>query len=253
MLKVRVIPTLLSNGFNLVKGEGFESWRTIGALVPAVRVFNSRDVDELLILDVSARKDRRACEPSIAEDAAAHSRVPLTVGGGVSSTDDIRSLLAAGADKVVLNSAALMDPALIGESARRFGSQCVVLAIDVRMIDGKYRCTSHSGAAVTGRHPQSWAREACDRGAGEVIVTRVERDGTLAGYDIPLVASVSEAVTIPVIASGGAGCYADLLAAITEGGASAVAAGAMFQFTEQTPAEARDFLARHGVPVRQGA
>src|SRR4051812_14798558 len=132
MLKVRVIPTLLSNGFGLVKGEAFQSWRTVGTLVPAVRVYNLRDVDELLILDVAARRERRSFDLDTARDAAVESRVPLSMGGGISSVEEVQALLAAGADKVVLNSAALEDPTLIERSADRFGSQCIVLAIDVR-------------------------------------------------------------------------------------------------------------------------
>ncbi|WP_331272299.1 imidazole glycerol phosphate synthase subunit HisF [Motilibacter aurantiacus] len=248
-----MIPTLLSNGFGLVKGEAFASWRTVGTLVPAVRVFNSRDVDELLIVDVAARREERSVDLDTAAEAAVQSRVPLTVGGGVDTVEDVAELLAAGADKVVVNSAALAGPGLVEQAARRFGSQCVVVSVDVREVDGAWRCFSHSGSRPTERDPVSWAREAADRGAGEILVTRVEYDGRLTGYDIPLVASVAQAVGVPVIASGGAGSYADMLAAIREGGASAVAAGAMFQFTEQTPAEARDYLAAHGVPVRRGS
>ena len=251
MLKVRVIPTLLSNGFGLVKGEAFESWRTVGTLVPAVRVFNTRDVDELLILDVAARRERRPCDLDTARAAAIESRVPLSIGGGVSSLAEVQDLLAAGADKVVLNTAALDQPQLIEDAARRFGSQCVVLAIDVRVVDGVGMVTARSGAELTNRVPVRWAREAQDRGVGEILVTRVENDGLLTGYDLPLVAEVAAAVSVPVIASGGAGSYEHMRAAIQEAGASAVAAGAMFQFTEQTPAMARAYLAEHGIPVRR--
>src|SRR5688500_9078119 len=153
MLKVRVIPTLLSNGFGLVKGEAFQSWRTVGTLVPAVRVFNTRDVDELLILDVAARREHRPCDLDTARDAAVESRVPLSIGGGVSSIGDVQDLLAAGADKVVLNTAALEQPQLIEDAARRFGTQCVVLAIDVRVVDGERVVTSRSGAELTDRDP----------------------------------------------------------------------------------------------------
>lgn len=252
MLKVRVIPTLLSNGFGLVKGEAFQSWRTVGTLVPAVRVFNTRDVDEMLILDVAARRENRSCDLDTARDAAVESRVPLSIGGGVSSVGDVQDLLAAGADKVVLNTAALDRPQLIEDAAGRFGSQCVVLAIDVRVVEGEWVCTSDSGSRTTGRDPVSWAKEAQDRGAGEVLVTRVEHDGLLTGYDLPLLSEVSQAVTVPVIAAGGAGSYEHMRAAIQDAGASAVAAGAMFQFTEQTPAMARQYLAQHGIPVRRG-
>ena len=252
MLKVRVIPTLLSNGFGLVKGEAFQSWRTVGTLVPAVRVFNSRDVDELLILDVAARRENRPCDLDTARDAALESRVPLSIGGGVSSVGEVQDLLGAGADKVVLNTAALENPKLIGDAAARFGAQCIVLAIDVRVVEDSWVCTSNSASAVTERDPVSWAKEAQERGAGEILLTRVESDGLLTGYDLPLLTQVTAAVTVPVIAAGGAGTYEHMRAAIQDGGASAVAAGAMFQFTEQTPAMARRYLAEHGIPVRRG-
>jgi cyclase len=250
MLKVRVIPTLLSNGFGLVKGEAFQSWRTVGTLVPAVRVFNTRDVDELLIVDVAARREGRCCDLYTAEDAAAESRVPLSIGGGITSVAEVQELLATGADKVVLNTGALERPQLIEEAATRFGTQCVVLSVDVRVVEGRRLVTTHSGSQTTDRDPVAWAKEAQDRGAGEILVTRVESDGLLTGYDLPLVADVAGAVSVPVIAAGGAGTYEHMRAAVQDAGASAVAAGAMFQFTEQTPALARSYLASHGIPVR---
>lgn len=250
MLKVRIIPTLLTDGFGLVKGERFDSWRTVGALMPAVRVFNRRDVDELVILDVRARAERRPCDPVLIEEIAGEVRVPLSVGGGISDLDDIDRVLGAGADKVILNSAAYDDPALVNRSAGRYGSQCIVVAIDVAETDGGLRCVARSGSTPTAWSPEEWAREVAERGAGEILVTRTELDGTLEGYDLHLVAEVSAAVDVPVIAAGGAGSYEHLLAGV-RAGASAVAAGAMFQFTHQTPAEARDHLGSHGVPVRR--
>jgi cyclase len=250
VLKVRVIPTLLSNGFGLVKGEAFQSWRTGGTRVAAVRGVKKRDVDERRIHDVAARRESRCCDLFTAQDAAAESRVPLSIGGGITSVSEVQDLLAAGADKVVLNTGALERPQLIEEAAQRFGTQCVVLSIDVRVVDGRRLVTTHSGARTTDRDPVSWAKEAQDRGAGEILVTRVESDGLLTGYDLPLVADVAGAVGVPVIASGGAGTYEHMRAAVQDAGASAVAAGAMFQFTEQTPALARSYLAAHGVPVR---
>ena len=251
MLKTRVIPTLLTNGYGLVKGEKFDSWRSVGSLVPALRVFNSRDVDELVILDIAARQEARSCDIDIAREAARHCRAPLTIGGGVSGPEDVASLLEQGADKVVLNSSALQDPSIIDTSAALFGSQCLVLSIDARITKSGYICTSHNGSGAVDRSPVSWAREAEARGIGELLLTSVDRDGTLTGYDLDLLADVADAVRVPVIAAGGAGSYQDLLRAVVEGGASAVAAGAMFQFTEQTPDEAREFLSVNGVPVRK--
>jgi len=254
MLKVRVIPTLLWKDGSLVKGTGFDSWRRIGAAMPAIKVYNTRDVDELVLMDVTATADGRG--PDLAEiDALARECfVPFTVGGGVASVETVRDLLRAGADKVIVNSAAYSNPALVTEAALRFGSQCVVAAIDVlRGDDGAYVCCARSGSQRMGIGPVAWAQRLEQLGAGEILLTRIERDGTLQGYDIELAAQVTAAVSIPVIAAGGAGSYDDMLQALRGGGASAVAAGAMFQFTEQTPREAKQFLAAHGIPVRAAA
>lgn len=250
MLKVRIIPTLLTDGFGLVKGEAFESWRTVGSLMPAIRVYNRRDVDELLILDVAARREGRSCDPSLIEDAAAEVRVPLTIGGGLSNLGDIATALHAGADKVVLNTAALDRPELIDEASSEFGSQAIVVAIDATIIQNEMRCLAQSGQRPTSRTPQAWAVEAESRGAGELIVTRADYDGLLTGYDLDLIASVCRNVELPVVASGGAGNYDHMRDAVIMAGASAVAAGAMFQFTQQTPDLARAALGANGIPVR---
>ena len=254
MLKVRVIPTLLWKDGSLVKGTGFDSWRRVGAAMPAIKVYNTRDVDELVLMDIAATAEGRGPDLGEIDALARECFVPFTVGGGVASVETVRDLLRAGADKVIVNSAAYPDPALITEAALRFGSQCVVAAIDVlRGDDGEYACCARSGAQRMGIGPVQWARRLEQLGAGEILLTRIERDGTLQGYDIDLLAQVSAAVSIPVIAAGGAGSYDDMLQALRSGGASAVAAGAMFQFTEQTPREAKQFLAAHGIPVRAAA
>jgi len=250
MLKVRIIPTLLWKDGGLVKGTGFDSWRRVGAAMPAIKVYNTRDVDELVLMDITATAEGRG--PDLAEiDALARECfVPFTVGGGVATVETVRDLLRAGADKVIVNSAAYSNPELVTEAALRFGSQCVVAAIDaLRSDDGEYVCCVRSGTQQTGIGPVAWAQRLEALGAGEILLTRIERDGTLQGYDVDLLAQVAAAVSIPVIAAGGAGSYADMLQALRVG-ASAVAAGAMFQFTEQTPREAKQFLAAHGVPVR---
>lgn len=252
MLKVRVIPTLLLKDVGLVKGTQFDSWRRVGSALPAVKVYNMREVDELVLLDISASEDGR--EPDVSEIAAlaAECFVPFTIGGGIANVETVRKLLLAGADKVVVNSAAYANPQLLTESALRFGNQCIVAGIDARRHpDGRYECFSHCGNRAMGITPQEWARQCEQAGAGEILLTRIEYDGEMGGYDLELLRAVAEQVSIPVIASGGAGSYGHMLDALTQGGASAVAASAMFLFTEQTPAGAKAFLAGHGIPVRQ--
>ncbi len=252
MLKVRVIPTLLWRDFGLVKGIGFDSWRRVGPVVPALKVYHSRDVDELILVDITASQNQTHPDHESVSDFSDECSVPLTVGGGITELNQIVHLLKAGADKVSVNTSAFSNPDLIDSSAARFGAQCVVASVDVkRLPDGSCRCFSHAGTRDTGRTPVEWARELAARGAGEILLTSIERDGTMTGYDIPLIAEVAAAVDIPVIASGGAGNYQHMVAAIREGGASAVAAASIFHFTEQTPAGAKQALHAAGIPVRQ--
>jgi cyclase len=252
VLKARIIPTLLWKNFGLVKGVGFDSWRRVGPVLPAIKVYNARDVDELVLVDITASQEKTAPDSESVHDFADECFVPFTVGGGITSVDHIRGLLRAGADKVSVNTAAYANPRLVDEATRRFGSQCIVASIDARRTDeGRYRCYSHSGSVATERYADEWARELESRGAGEILITSVERDGTMQGYDLELVASVARAVKIPVIASGGAGNYEHMRQAIQEAGASAVAAASMFHFTEQTPAEAKAALQAAGIPVRR--
>lgn len=250
MLKVRVIPTLLWKGVGLVKGVGFDSWRRIGPVLPAIKVYNTRDVDELVLVDIAANSAGEGPDLESVSEFAEECFVPFTVGGGVRDTAQIQQLLRAGADKVCINTAAYELPDLISGAARRFGSQCVVVSIDARRFPDGWRCYSHSGARETGRSPGEWAREVVARGAGEILITSIERDGTMQGYDLALIEQVVQAVNVPVVASGGAGNYEHMRQAIQEAGASAVAAASMFHFTEQTPAEAKKALARSGIAVR---
>jgi len=250
VLKVRVIPTLLWKSIGLVKGIGFDSWRRVGTALPAVKVYNTRDVDELILLDITATAEGRPPDIEIVAELASECFVPFTVGGGISDVTTVRKLLRAGADKIVINSAAYRLPELVTEVALRFGSQCIVASIDVRCHEGRYECFALSGREATGRAPEEWAQQLENYGAGEILLTRVEFDGMMSGYDVELIRRVSDSVTIPVIASGGAGHYAHMYAALTEGRASAVAAASMFHFTEQTPAEAKAYLAARGIPVR---
>jgi imidazole glycerol-phosphate synthase subunit HisF len=253
MLKARIIPTLLWKQFGLVKGVSFDSWRRVGPVLPAIRVYNTREVDELVLLDILAHKDSQNPDFESIDDFGKSCFVPLTVGGGITRIDQVQKLLRAGADKVSINTHAFSHPELITEIAARHGVQCVVSSIDVRKYDGQtYRCFSHAGSVETQRDPVSWAREMEDRGAGEILLTSIERDGTMTGYDLSLVESVVRAVTVPVIASGGAGSYGHMVDVIKQAGASAAAAASMFHFTEQTPAGAKAALAAAGIPIRKG-
>lgn len=251
MLKVRVIPTLLWKQFGLVKGMCFDSWRRVGPVLPAIKVYNQREVDELVLVDIVAHLDNEDPDFESIDEFGQDCFVPLTVGGGITRIEQVQRLLRAGADKVSVNTAAYARPELITEVAQRHGTQCVVASIDVRAQQGNWSCFSHAGKQATGREVVDWARELEDRGAGEILITSIERDGTLQGYDLPLIETVVRSVNIPVIASGGAGSYQHMVDAVTQAGASAVAAASMFHFTEQTPAGAKAALAAAGVPVRQ--
>ena len=252
MLKVRVIPTLLWKQFGLVKGVGFDSWRRVGPVLPAIKVYNQREVDELILVDILAHDSDDELDFESIEEFGKDCFVPLTVGGGITRVDQVQRLLRAGADKVSVNTAAYSRPELVTEIARRHGIQCVVASIDVRGNAATgWQCFSHAGATATDREVVTWARELQDRGAGEILITSIERDGTMQGYDLPLIERVVAAVEIPVIASGGAGHYQHMVEAVTQAGASAVAAASMFHFTEQTPAGAKAALAEAGVPVRR--
>lgn len=251
MLKVRVIPTLLYKDFGLVKGVAFDSWRPVGSAVQAIKVYNMREVDELILVDITATRDGRSPDFALIDELADDCFMPLTVGGGVWSVEDAQRLLQVGADKVAIGSAAVESPGLIGELAERFGAQCVVVSVDYRRgPDGTCHVYTHSGTKSAGIEPVAFAREVERMGAGEILFQSIERDGTMMGYDVELTRQVCEAVSIPVIASGGAGSYEHMERVIREGKASAVAAASMFHFTQQTPIEAKRHLASHGIPVR---
>lgn len=251
MVKIRVMPTLLHKGMGLVKGVGFDSWRRTGSALQAIKVYNMRGVDELVFFDISASPEDDAPDFEQIDDLADECFMPMTVGGGIRSVDDIGRMLSVGADKVSLNSHAVADPTLIAGGARNFGSQCIVVAIDaMRRDDGSLEVLTHGGKRSTGLDPVEWAKRAEDLGAGEILLTSIDRDGTFEGYDVALTAAVAEAVSVPVVASGGAGNYAHMAEVLREGGAAAVAAASIYHFTEQTPSEARIYLAKAGFNVR---
>jgi len=231
MHKVRVIPVLLLRERGLEKGVRFTDFKYVGCPVNAARVFNRHNVDELVLLDTRATVEGRGPVNDIVREIARESFMPFTVGGGVRSVEMMRDLLVCGADRVALNTAAVETPELVAAGADRFGRQCMVVSLDARQTPGGgWEVVTHAGTRPTGRDPVAVAREMAEAGAGEILITSIDRDGTMEGYDLPLVRAVSEAVSIPVIAGGGAGSVAHLAEAVYDGGASAVAAGAFFLF-----------------------
>ena len=250
-MKTRIMPTLLYKNHSLVKGVGFDSWRPVGHPMPAIKVYNTREVDELVFLDITASAQNRPPDFALIDDLADECFMPLTVGGGVRTLDDVRDLLRAGADKVAINTAAVKRPELIRKVAENFGSQCAVASIDARRHgDGRLEVFILSGSEPTGKDPVSVAKKAEAMGAGEILLTSIDRDGAMNGYDVELVREVAKAVSIPVIASGGAGSYQDMATVLKEGKASAVAAASIFHFTQQTPREAKLHLSGQGIAVR---
>jgi cyclase len=250
-VKTRVMPTLLFSNVGLVKGVKFDSWRRTGSALQAIKVYNMREVDELVFLDIRATPDMRAPDFEQVDELADECFMPMTVGGGVRTTDHIGGLLGVGADKVAINSAAFERPKLIEEAARQFGAQCIVVSIDaLRHEDGRLEVLTHCGTRRTGKDPVEWAKQAEASGAGEILLTSVDRDGTFSGYDVALTRAVSDAVRIPVIASGGCGNYDHMAEVLRDGKAAAVAAASIFHFTEQTPREAKLHLKAEGFNVR---
>jgi len=241
-LAVRIIPTILVNGWKQVKGERFKSWRIVGLAKQAALIHATRGVDELCILDVRATAEGRGPDLRMIEELSKECFSPLAIGGGVISIDDVRALLLAGADKVVIGTHV---PAAAYLSAREFGSQAIVASVDVTRGKVAWGC----GNLVSAFEPDYYARYCEHEGAGEILLQSIDRDGTMEGYDIELIRSVCDSVDIPVIASGGCKSYEDMYNAI-QAGASAVAAGALFQFTDSTPQGAAEYLHSKGVEVR---
>jgi cyclase len=251
-LAVRIIPCLdVANG-RVVKGVNFVALRDAGDPVQAAAAYDAAGADELCFLDITASHENRGTLLDIVERTADQCFMPLTVGGGVRSVDDARALLLAGADKVAVNSAAVARPALIGELAMRFGEQCVVVAVDAKAVaPGRWEIFTHGGRKATGIDAVAYAIAAARLGAGEILLTSMDRDGTKAGYDLALTRLISDAVPVPVVASGGVGNVADLVSGVRDGHASAVLAASIFHFGEVTVAQARAALADAGLPVRE--
>ncbi len=253
MLAKRIIPCLDVKGGRVVKGVNFVNLRDAGDPVENARLYDAEGADELVFLDISATPEGHATTLDVVRQVAVEVFMPFTVGGGVRSVEDVRALLLAGADKVSINSAAVRDPTLLTEAARRFGSQCVVVAIDAKRVaedPPRWEVYISGGRTPTGRDALEWAVEAVEHGAGEVLLTSMDADGTLAGYDLALTRAVAEAVPVPVIASGGAGEPAHFAQALTEGRADAALAASLFHDRVLSVGEVKAYLAERGVLVR---
>lgn len=250
MLKTRVIPTMLYKNSVLVKGISFDSWRIVGSLMQTVKVYNLRDVDELIFVDITASLENRTPDFDVIDDFADECFMPLCVGGGIKSIEDARKVLSVGADKISLNTCAFYKPDLIKDLANKFGSQCIVISIDVKKVRGRYEVYTYSGTRPTGMDPTTFAQKVESLGAGEILLTSIDLDGTMKGYDLQLIKIISSAVRIPIISSGGAGNYKDMYDALVLGHSSAVAASSIFHFTEQTPREAKLYLHKRGLHTR---
>ena len=251
MLSKRIIPCLDVTAGRVVKGVNFVELRDAGDPVEIAKRYDDQGADEITFLDITATSDDRDLILRIIEDVASQVFIPLTVGGGVREVADVRRLLNAGADKVGMNSAAVANPDLVSDASAKYGSQCIVVAIDAKQTQaGLWEVFTHGGRKNTGINAVSWAIEVAKRGAGEILLTSMDRDGTKNGFDLELTRAVSDAVSVPVIASGGVGNLQHLVDGITQGHADAVLAASIFHFGEYTVGQAKHLMAEQGIPVR---
>ncbi|MEE9157018.1 MAG: imidazole glycerol phosphate synthase subunit HisF [Gammaproteobacteria bacterium] len=254
-LAKRIIPCLDVDAGRVVKGVRFVDIRDAGDPVEVAKRYDEQGADELAFLDITASSEERETLVHVVEAVASQVFIPLTVGGGIRTVEDIRGLLNAGADKVSINTAAVENPGFIAEAAKRFGSQCIVVAIDAKQVEPKenaprWEVFTHGGRRATGIDAVLWARKMVKQGAGEILLTSMDRDGTRNGFDLNLTRAVSEAVSVPVIASGGVGCLEHLVEGVTQGKADAVLAASIFHFGEHTVREAKEVMAARGIEVR---
>lgn len=255
-LAKRIIPCLDVDNGRVVKGVNFVDIRDAGDPVEIAMRYNEQGADEVCFLDITASSDGRETTVHTVEKIAEHVFIPLTVGGGIRSVDDIRTMLNAGADKVSINTAAIHNPELVRESALRFGSQCIVVAIDAKRVDDvdgqpRWEIFTHGGRKPTGIDAVAWAVRMADLGAGEILLTSMDRDGTRNGFELGVTRAITDAVEIPVIASGGVGTLDHLVDGVTKGGADAVLAASIFHFGEFTVPQAKDYMAERGIEVRR--
>lgn len=250
-LAKRIIPCLDVTAGRVVKGINFVELRDAGDPVEIARRYDEQGADELTFLDITASSDDRDLILHIIEDVASQVFIPLTVGGGVREVDDVRRLLNAGADKVSINTSAVTNPQLVADVANKYGSQCIVVAIDAKRGEsGNWEVFTHGGRRATGLNAVEWAKKMQALGAGEILLTSMDRDGTKVGFDLPLTRAVSDAVSIPVIASGGVGNLQDLADGIVQGHADAVLAASIFHYGQHSVQEAKRFMAQQNIPVR---
>lgn len=254
-LAKRIIPCLDVDNGRVVKGVNFVDIRDAGDPVEIAARYNREGADEITFLDITASSDDRETILHVVEDVASQVFIPLTVGGGVRKVEDVRSLLNAGADKVAINTAAVFNPELVKEASEYFGSQCIVVAIDAKQVSKegeplKWDIFTHGGRKDTGIDAVEWAKKMADYGAGELLVTSMDRDGTKIGFNLPLTKAITDAVNIPVIASGGVGNLQHLADGVLEGGADAVLAASIFHFAEYTVGEAKEYMADQGIEMR---
>lgn len=258
MLTKRIIPCLDVKDGRVVKGVSFVNLRDAGDPVHVAQVYDREGADELCFLDITASHEKRDTILDVVVRTAEQVFMPLTVGGGIRTLEDIRRLLEAGADKVSINTAAVQEPEFVKAAATRFGSQCIVVAIDAKRVSGcdgdaqGWEVFTHGGRKTTGLDAVRWAQRMMDFGAGEILLTSMDQDGTKDGYDLPLTAAISQAVTIPVIASGGAGTLHHLAEALTQGKADAVLAASIFHFQTYSIGQAKSYLSEQGIPMRPG-
>ncbi|MCL4154359.1 UNVERIFIED_CONTAM: hypothetical protein GTU68_049871 [Idotea baltica] len=254
MLTKRIIPCLDVTDGRVVKGTNFVNLRDAGDPVDCAVEYNRQGADELVFLDITASSDERKTMVDVVRETAERCFMPVTVGGGIRTVDDMRKMLMAGADKVGVNTAAVSNPEVISAGSKAFGAQCIVVAMDAkRREDGTgWEVFTHGGRTPTGKDAVEWAKEVYERGAGEILLTSMDADGTKAGYDIELTAAISEAISIPVIASGGAGNLDHMVEVLDKGKADAVLAASIFHFGEYTVSDVKNYLAKFDIPVRPG-
>jgi len=254
MLTKRIIPCLDVTDGRVVKGTNFVNLRDAGDPVDCAVEYNRQGADELVFLDITASSDERNTMVEVVKQTAERCFMPVTVGGGIRTVEDMRKMLLAGADKVGVNTAAVNNPDVVSDGSKAFGAQCIVVAIDAKRRgdspDDGWEVFTHGGRTPTGRDAIEWAREVYDRGAGEILLTSMDADGTKAGYDLELTVAISESISIPVIASGGAGNLDHMVEVLEKGKADAVLAASIFHFGEYTVGDVKQYLGEHGVPVR---
>lgn len=250
MLAKRIIPCLDVTHGRVVKGVNFVELKDAGDPVEIARRYNDAGADELTFLDITATSDERDLILHIIEAVASEVFIPLTVGGGVREVGDIQRLLNAGADKVSINTSAVLNPQLVKDAADRYGSQCIVVAIDAKRVDDHWEVFTHGGRKATGLEAVKWAKKMTEFGAGELLLTSMDRDGTKSGFDLPLTRAISDAVSIPIIASGGVGNLQHMVDGVNEGHADAVLAASIFHFGEFSVAQAKQYMQQHGIEVR---